>query len=74
MEPFAPIRLLLLDCHIFAAAPSGVIGLAAHLLIGADSDVILFALGQLLDGRAGGLGLFHRDRLGTLEVFRSRIL
>ena len=68
------VRRLLLDGHILAGTPGGVIGLAAHLLIGADADVVLLALAQLLDGGAGGLCLFHRDRLGTLEVFRSRIL
>ena len=66
--------MLFFDRHILASTPGRVIGLAAHLLIGADADVVLLALAQFLDGGAGGLCLFHRDRLGTLEVFRSRIL
>ena len=66
--------MLFFNCHVLTGAPGGVIGLAAYLLISADTDVILFALGQLLNGRANVLCLFDGNRLGTLEVTGSRIL
>lgn len=66
--------MLFFDRHILASTPGRVIGLAAHLLIGADADVVLLALAQLLDGGAGGLCLFDVDCLGTFEVAGGRIL
>ena len=44
------------DLHLFALAPSGIVDLAAHLLVGADADRISLALGQLGTDGAGAVG------------------
>ena len=55
-------------------APAGVVVDLADRLVGADANIILLFLGQLIDVLAGVLAALDGDRLGALELGRSAVL
>ena len=62
------------DLDLFALAPSGIVDLAAHLLVGADADRISLALGQLGTDGAGAVGTLQRDRFYVGELLAGAVL
>ena len=60
--------------HLSGLAPSGIVSLAAHLLVGANADVVGLTLAQLGADCAGAVGALEGNGFAIGELLTGAVL